>query len=349
MNKKRIRILLHVLFWIVASAFLSWFFTRLTKEYPYTLALTGLILLIALGTTYFYNYFLIPRYLLQKKYLLFILLSLFTGLISLWMEMMGITFIYLNLLIHSDPTINGQQFLIDPVFLIAGLYFVIIAGVVIHLVRLSFVMQADKLKLENLTLEMQNKLRETELNSLKTQFHPHFLFNTLNNLYWLTLNKSEQAPQLVLKLSDLLDYSLHQNNKDRVSLDQEIDYLRNYLDIMKIRFEDSADIRLTVYGNTEGRTVAPLIFMAFVENACKHGLSQFTAGGWVHIDLRIETGQIHFSVKNNFRSDMDVLPSSHGLGLILVRSRLEHAYPDKHLLAIGQSDHEFTVELTLKD
>ncbi len=343
------RIIQHILFWVLAWVFLSWLFTRLTKEYSYTFLFTSLLLLIAIISTYLFNYYLIPKFLLGKKYLIFTLLSLFVVLMSLWMELLGILGIFLFLVTRSQSTGTGLPFFIDPVFLIAGLYFVILAGVMIRMIRLSFTMQADKLKLQNMTLEIENKLKASEINSLKAQFHPHFLFNTLNNLYWMTLNKSEQAPQLVLKLSDLLDYSLHQSNKDRVSLDQEIDYLRNYLEILKIRFEETANIQFSVNGSTLNRSVAPLIFIVFVENACKHGLAQITTAGWVNISFRIKPGEIHFSVANNYRSGSDTMESDKGLGLVQVQLRLQHGYPGKHELIFGKSDHEFNVELTLYD
>ena len=348
MKKKATRILLHTLFWVMSWAFLSWFFTRLTHEYGYTFLFATLLLIIAIGTTYVFNYLLIPRLLLKKKYLQLILFSLFTGLISLWLELLGILAIFLYLVTKFD-TGKGLPFLIDPVFLVAGLYIVVFAGVMIRLIRISFSMQAEKLNLQNQKLEVENKLKESELNSMRTQFHPHFLFNTLNNLYWLTLNKSDLAPQLVLKLSDLLDYSLYRCKADRVPLDQEIEYIRNYLDIMKIRFQASKDINFVIEGETKDRMVAPLIFITFVENACKHGLSQMPGQSKIQIDLEIKPSSIQFTILNNYQKIDAQAMLSPGIGLTQVQTRLNLLYPEKHELIISDNGNEFIVQVILYD
>ena len=349
MNKNSFRVVQHILFWVVAWLFLSWFFTRLTHETYYTLFFTSILLVIAMGTTYLFNYFLIPRYLLKKRYLVFFLLVLFVGLLSLWIEFLGILGIFLYLLIKFRSTGEGLPFFLDPVLQIAGLYFVIIVGVMIHLIRLSFSMQAEKLRIQNLALETENKLKESELSAMRNQFHPHFLFNTLNNLYWLTLNKSDEAPQLVLKLSDLLDYSLYGSKNERVPVIREIEYIRNYLDIMKIRFQDTSDIRFTIRGETDGRMVTPLIFIIFVENACKHGLATLTEKALIDIDLEAGPAWISFSISNNYHLPEKAPDQPAGIGLEQVRSLLNLTYPEKHKLTIQQDEHQFKVNLILHD
>ncbi|MFA6126707.1 MAG: histidine kinase [Bacteroidales bacterium] len=348
MKQKPTRIILHFLYWIIAWVFLTWFFTRLTKEFEYTVLFTSLILLIAIGTTYVFNYLLIPKLLFRGKYLLLGLFSLFTMLVSLWIELLGILAIFLHLVTKFN-TGKGLPFFIDPVFLIAGLYIVVLAGVAIRLIRVSFSMQEEKLKLQNLKLEVENKLKESELNSMRTQFHPHFLFNTLNNLYWLTLNKSDQAPLLVMKLSDMLDYSLYRCKEDRVPLDQEIEYIRNYLYIMQIRFHESSEIRFDIRGPTKDRTVAPLIFITFVENACKHGLSQMQSGAKIHIDLEIKPSAIQFDILNNYPDKNETLNHPAGIGLTQVQSRLDLLYSGKHEFNINDTGHEYKVGVILYD
>jgi hypothetical protein len=273
-------------------------------------------------------------------------LTLFIGLVSLWLELLGILGIFLHLVTKFN-TDKGLPFFIDPVFLVAGLYIVVFAGVMIRLVRISFSMQAEKLKLQNLKLEVENKLKESELNSMRTQFHPHFLFNTLNNLYWLTLNKSDQAPQLVLKLSDLLDYSLYGCKNERVPLSKEIDYIRNYLDIMKIRFQNSSDIQFDINGETAGRMMTPLIFINFVENAFKHGLATLTTGARIKIEITIMPASIAFNITNNYHPTDKDPDQPAGLGLVQVKSLLNLTYPDKHKLEIQKDEHQFRVDLIL--
>jgi len=347
MNKATKRISTHLLYWVVAWIFLSWFFTRLTHEYQYTYLFSITLLAIAIGTTYFSNYFLIPNYLLKKRYVPFILLTLFTGLISLWFELMSILGIFTYLLTKFNSTGKGLPFLIDPVFLIAGLYLVVIGGIMIHLVKVLFANQAEQLKLENMKLEVGNKLKEAELNSIRAQFHPHFLFNTLNNLYWLTLNKSEQAPRLVLKLSELLDYSLHQGRRDRVPLQEEITYINNYLDIMKIRFEETTNIQIDFSGADLKRQIAPLMLITLVENACKHGLSQLIGSSWIKIRLETDQEFIKFTVSNNHPGTPALEGEDAGLGLNQLKSRLNLIYPARHELRLEKTDHEFEAYLTI--
>lgn len=349
MSPKKLRIILHLLFWIVAWSFLSWFFTRLTKEYQYTFLFTGLLLVVAVGTTYFFNYYLIPRFLLTKRYVLFALLTLFTGLVSLWLEMLGILTIFLHLITRFSSTGKGLPFMIDPVFLIAGLYCVILAGVAIRLIRLAFRLQSDQMTLKNRNLDVENKLKEYKLNALKAQFQPHFLFNTLNNLYWLTLNKSEEAPGLVLKLSDLLDYSLYRTKENRVPLTNEIQFLHNYLDIIKIRFQDASRIRFGILGDPGNRMVAPLVFITFLENACKHGLSQLISDAWIKILLEINESSIIFSITNNYLPSENLSKTESGIGLAQVKSRLDLLYPGLHTLNITQNNNEFHVNLVIHE
>jgi hypothetical protein len=171
MIKKATRIILHFLFWSVAWIFLTWFFSSLTKENQYTPYFTSLLLLIAIGTTYVFNYLLIPGLLLKKRYLLLVLFTLFAGLVSLWLELLGILGIFLHLVTKFN-TDKGLPFFIDPVFLVAGLYIVVFAGVMVRLIRIYFYMHAEKLSLQKLNLEVESKLKESESSSMKTQSHP---------------------------------------------------------------------------------------------------------------------------------------------------------------------------------
>jgi sensor histidine kinase YesM len=348
MKKNLYRILQHVAFWIMAWLFLSWFFSRITREFYFTPIFTSLLLLIAMGTTYVLNYCLIPSFLLKKRYFQFIAATLFTFLISLWMELLGILGIFLYLLTQYNSVGRGMAFFIDPVFLIAGLYLVVMAGAGIHLVRNSFRLQDERHSLENRQLTMEQKLTQAELNQIKSQFHPHFLFNTLNNLYWLTLNKSDEAPSLILKISDLLDYSLYRCNQPRVTLSQEIDHIRNYLDIIKIRFQESAQIRFSINGSIENTRIAPLLLLPLVENACKHGVTQSPDQGPIDIQLETQPGQVHFRISN------DYLPvpgenTNGGIGLSQLKTRLSLEYPDRHTLTITQTNERFTATLFLQE
>lgn len=234
MNKTSIninRVFLHILFWALVFAFFVVFYGRASRDYTITIIFSSMVFPLSIATTYFINYFLIPKFLYTKKYGYFILFIFYTLVISLWLELIISLFIFLVIsnfsLSQMDPTS------IDGVFLFVGLYFTILVATAIMLVRRSFIAQKTNTELDKLKYETELKLKEAELKLLKAQIHPHFLFNTLNNLYGLTLEKSDEAPDLVLRLSDILDYILYRCDKKSVFLSDELASLKNYIEIEK--------------------------------------------------------------------------------------------------------------------
>jgi len=219
----------------------------------------------------------------------------------------------------------------------------------IKLVRYSFQIQKRNRELDNLKLDTELKLKEAELKLLKAQIHPHFLFNTLNNLYGLTLEKSDEAPNLVLRLSEILDYILYRCNEKRVSLSEEINNLNNYIEIEKIRYSEKLKLESNLPENTENLSIAPLILLPFVENAFKHGVSKSTGTAEVEIETTIDKNKLQFNIKNsknpNIKTDENY---SKGIGLNNVKKRLDLMYPEKYILAINDKTETFSVNLTLQ-
>ena len=209
---------------------------------------------------------------------------------------------------------------------------------------------------ENKTLqEVQVEKLQAEVNYLRSQVNPHFLFNALNNLYALTLRKSDQAPAIVLKLSELMEYMLYESDEAFVPLEKEIKYLGNYLDLEKIRQGNQADIRLTVVGDMDKRVVPPFLILPLVENAFKHGVSRAVRNAYLHVDVRIGgaslgagiVGGIVVVIENN-KLDFREEDRSGGIGLVNVRRRLELLYPDRHRLTIAEEAELFRVTLELE-
>jgi len=193
----------------------------------------------------------------------------------------------------------------------------------------------------------QEKLK-AELNFLKTQIHPHFLFNTLNNLYALTLKKSEMAPEMVLKLSELINYMLYECKEDEVPLAKEIRFIRNYIDIEKMRYGEKLEVDIQVNGNAEARTIAPLMILPFVENCFKHGASEELEHSWVKIDISILTEQLVIKVENNKVQENN--DGKHeGIGIHNVKRRLALIYPNRHDLKILNGTETFLVILTINN
>lgn len=183
-----------------------------------------------------------------------------------------------------------------------------------------------------------------ELNLLKTQINPHFLFNTLNNLYGLTVEKSDDAPELVLKLSDLLRYTIYHGKKELVLLEQEIEYLKNYIELHKIRYHKNVDIKFDCEFDSNLK-IAPLLFIILIENSFKHGVELLTQNAYVYIHLKTIKNNIKFEVENNFKHNKS--KTEKGIGLENLKSRLELIYPEKFSLITEKSNSIYKVQLNI--
>lgn len=199
------------------------------------------------------------------------------------------------------------------------------------------------------TQELERQRLQAELKYLKAQINPHFLFNTLNNLYSLTLQKSDLAPEMVLKLSDMMRYMLYHSNEKQVSLEKEITYMKYYIDLERIRQTDKTDVRFDINEEPNGQMIAPLLLIPFLENSFKHGVNNNTEAGWVHIDLQIHGNELDFNIANS--KPKSTLPKlngkDHGIGLQNVRRRLDLLYPKQYSLEIEDEPDHYKTELKL--
>jgi LytS/YehU family sensor histidine kinase len=192
---------------------------------------------------------------------------------------------------------------------------------------------------------------ESELRLLKSQINPHFLFNTLNNLYALTLKKSDLAPEIVLKLSEIMRYMLYECNEQRVLLSKEIQYLHNYLDLERLRLPKDTEVVFQVKGKISDQLVAPLLFVPFVENSFKHGLNHYlNGGGFVRMLLEVSGNELIFEIENSKTAHLpqSAHPRSGGIGLVNVKQRLQLLYPNDYELSIRDEPGKYQVTLFLK-
>jgi LytS/YehU family sensor histidine kinase len=233
---------------------------------------------------------------------------------------------------------------ITPNFDILEGFIVIVLTYALKYTLIAFITQNELLRLQKEKLEL-------ELNALKSQIHPHFLFNTLNNLYSLTLKNSEKASEVVLKLSDIMRYVLYQANENKVLLNKEITFVKNYVDLQKIRYNQKYTINLEVEGKIEEQLVAPLLFIDFVENAFKHGLEKRFNDGFVDIKFIYNENRINLKVINSKgQSDHDAEKHDYeqsGIGLANVKKRLALIYGEKHQLDIKDTEESYTVNLNI--
>lgn len=194
-------------------------------------------------------------------------------------------------------------------------------------------------------IRLRNEKAKTELLHLKSQVNPHFFFNTLNNLYGL-MEKDSKEREMVLKLSDMMRYSIYEGQKDWVTLKDELDYIQNYIELQEIRYHKKSDVRFNHNIEHPDARIMPLLFIILVENAYKHGLENLEKNAYIHIDLNENNNKVNFVIENNFESKQT--PNSEGIGLKNLQRRLELVYPKKHVLSFDTEINTYKVTLSLK-
>ncbi|MEI7896727.1 MAG: histidine kinase [bacterium] len=208
----------------------------------------------------------------------------------------------------------------------------------------------DSITLQDVELRMQEVEKqkiEAELSALKAQVNPHFFFNTLNSLYALSLDKSDKAPELILKLSDLMRYVIYESKDDMVPIGKQLEFLQSYVYLERLRTNDSLDVRFEVTGDRPEVKTAPLLYLAFIENAFKHGAKDKSDNPYIHIGFNLEhDDRVIFTIENRADPFRRKHPGG-GFGLANVKKRLELLYPGKYKLNISESVTEYRVELTI--
>jgi sensor histidine kinase YesM len=320
----KLRILYHLAFWgfftllflqqnpkVVLQDFLAWF----------------TILGVSTMVVYTNLYLLFPKFFFTKKYsIYFLLLVLIIGLGAL----------SLKLLLPSGNT----SFLTSIFQQFVDLFFFVVITSSLKFLR-------GFLQKQELLMKLEKEQLKTELSLLKAQVNPHFLFNTLNNLYGLILQKNtEQASEITLKLSDLMRYVLESSKTEKVSLQKEVKFLEDYLALEKIRLAQQAVIRLEVSGIEKKVLVAPLLFIPLVENAFKHGLQTLSKDSFAHFSLSIQGNELYFEAHNSVGKTIENQAKS-GTGLDNLRKRLALIYPTKHFLEIEEKENSFKVTLQI--
>ncbi|MFK7811944.1 MAG: sensor histidine kinase [Maribacter sp.] len=197
-----------------------------------------------------------------------------------------------------------------------------------------------------LIIKLKNEKAKTELLHLKSQVNPHFFFNTLNNLYGLVGKDPDKAQILILKLSDMMRYSIYEGEREFVTLEEEVVYLKNYVQLHKMRYHKKIEVQFEENIKNPGFHVMPLLFILLLENAFKHGVENLRKHAFINIALTANESEVHFSVTNNF--DADEISKESGIGLKNLKRRLELAYPDKHSLSLKKKGDIYKAQLSLR-
>ncbi len=195
-------------------------------------------------------------------------------------------------------------------------------------------------------MRLKNEKAKTELLHLKSQVNPHFFFNMLNNLYGLVDKDSKKAQELILKLSDMMRYSIYEGQKELVPLTAEVDYLQNYIELHKMRYHKTIDVVFNRQIQETEVRIMPLLFIILLENAFKHGVENLRENAYVHLHLMAENNEICFDIENNFDPIQD--NEKAGIGLENLKRRLELVYPNSHTLSFSKINDIYKARLTIK-
>ena len=286
-------------------------------------------------------YHLIPNYLLKKKYRLFVLYIVYLLIVLLFViegtVLIGFTF-YFNLDYQIMPNLTKSF----PVMVVCVMLIVsLISGIKLIQHNYKSILKNEDLK--NKILQTQLQLKKQELSMLKMQIHPHFLFNSLNTIYGFALKKRNEAPEMILKLSNLLDYILYQIEKPTVFLENEINHLEDYISLEKLRFHDTLEVNLIKGDDISEMYIAPMLLIPFVENSFKHG-AIIDGSLAIMIAVKSNSEMLFFEVEN---SVLEKTNDSTGIGLENIKKRLEMLYPNAYTLEINRTDKLFKVQLAI--
>lgn len=346
-NSKQVRyktILRHLLFWLayfvyeaVSEGWADEDTLKFALEPQFLTAIPVAVLL-----TYLNLYLLMPRFYYKQKYaryaMAFFALILFGALLNRFLNY-AIWIPWDN--IH-DPSIYANERK-DFWITVRIMRNMIKALPVVIVTMLISLMRNDIKKQKNLR-EMEKEKFSAEMGLLKAQVNPHFFFNTLNSLYSLILNGSNQAAKVVLRLADLMHYMLHEASSEKVPVSSEIKYLENFIGIEQMRFAERLEVSFQYSGDIHDKMIAPLLLLPFVENAFKHSLTE--SNGWITINLKVTGAWLYLHVENSYNPAP--VPLKSGLGLKNVKRRLELTYPGRHQLSLNKNSETFEANLKIE-
>lgn len=339
--------LLHISFWCV---YISFFFYNISSRPPKPgadpdeFSLMRTVSHVAFNVAWnmlvaYVNYFIfLPRFLKRRN-------------LGRYILEFAIPFILI-----TTTRVHAQRFVIDGYtyqadYFYSNIYIVQMAStsffIVIFVGLLRFL--KDWFELEAKTKELENEKLSAELSFLKEQINPHFLFNTLNNLYYLAYTKSDNTTEVIAKLSQMMRYMIYESNYKQVDLSKEIEYMQNYVSLERLRLTNEIPIDFKVEGDPAGIKIAPLILITFLENAFKHGVSGDNKKAWVNLSIRLSGKDCIYTVENS-KNKVNGVTSEHGksgIGLQNVKRRLELTYGDKYDLEVKDLADRYFVQLKM--
>ncbi|GAB5473930.1 MAG: sensor histidine kinase [Maribacter sp.] len=335
----------HILFWSVYFIFNTLRWSSFHNDFMYSLKTNLIGFPIHMALAYFNIYYLMPKYVYKGRYFSFIILILLALIIMLLLKY-NLTYYLVSTMVMPEIAPDISHLTIDyAIQTMLGEIYVISFVTAIKIT-------IDRLRENNKIHDLEKRQLRAELKFLRSQVSPHFFFNTLNNIYSLTLEKSDKAPAVILKLSEFMRYLLYSTNKPRQDLKNELDSIQNYIDLERIRFDDSLQIDVAISGELEHKKIAPMLLIPLVENCFKHGANKRIGKVDICIDAKVVDDFLYFKVSNTLPtkglSKPEFLENS-GIGLSNVKKRLELGYdPKDYALEIFEQEDKYRVNLKLK-
>jgi len=330
------RITVHIIFWFCAWLFYFFYYKRYSEINSYIFGASVINLLVAITTVYTFNYHLIPNILLRNKKRKFIAFAFVTIVMFFYIQLLLTIFLVIKLL--SDGYRLFPE-MIDIVMLFFNLFFVVFIAIAIKFYKRWNEKDFQEQK-------VQKEKVEVELQMLKTQINPHFLFNTLNSIYVLAMKQSEQTANTVMKLSDILDYILYRINTPKIAISNEIEIIENYIELEKIRFSNRVDLDFNTCLKSKDIQIPPMLIIPFIENAFKHGVAKSIEKSWMKISIKETNGVLHIMVANS-KTQNKSREKTGGIGLVNVKKRLNLLYDEKYQLNIFEKQMQYIVSLSI--
>jgi len=330
------RLSVHIIFWFCAWFFFFFYYKRYSEINSYTFGASIINLVIAITTVYTFNYYLIPNILLKNNKRKFFAIA-FVAIVMFFYIQLLLTLLLVIKLLSDGYRLFPEM--LDIVMLFFNLFFVVFVAIAIKFYKRWNEKDFQEQK-------VQKEKVEAELQMLKTQINPHFLFNTLNSIYVLAMKQSELTANTVMKLSDILDYILYQINTPKIAISNEIKIIENYIELEKIRFSNRVDLSFNTDLKSQGIQIPPMLIIPLIENAFKHGVAKSMEKSWIKIFIKEAGEELNILVENS-KTQSKADDKTGGIGLMNVKKRLNLLYQEKYQLNIFEKQMQYTVSLTI--
>ncbi len=334
----------HVIFWGSYFLFNTFRWGSYFNDYVYSLKTNLIGFPIHMALCYFNLFVLMPYFVYKKRYLQYVLV-LFAAIFLMVLLKFNLTYHLVDSNVWPEAEGQPNQFSLNYVItmMIGELYVITFVS--------AIKITLDFLKEQKRVADLEKAHLETELRFLRTQISPHFFFNTLNNIYALAVEQSKKTPRIILKLSELMRYLIYETREQRQTLEKEIICIQNYLDLERVRHDNSLEVNMYISGDIHEKEIAPILLLTFIENAFKHGAGKNVGAVKIDINFKIKEKFLYFTVTNPMPQTMEgnTATQSKGIGLENVKKRLALGYNKRdYKLTMKTVSNKFSVKLKIK-